>query len=148
MVRKQKNPIDSTKKQGVIVKEQEIHYSGIIPPPNIVQGYENVCPGAADRILAMTENDLKHKYTMEQKDLESTVQCRRKKLESEFILFKRGQNFGFIIMMTALIGGIYLLSIGKTIGGFVSLVGSIFFYFSSVMYKPKKQNKNIEEEEV
>lgn len=150
MARRAKNPIEDNSKEVVVRKREIQHYSGIIPHPSIVEGYEKVCPGAADRILAMTENDLKHKQELENKEQDSIIKCRNIALNSEISSFKRGQYFGFIIMMIAIIGGIYLLSIGKTIGGFVSLVGSIFFYFSAVMYRKKieKQSKNIEKEEV
>ncbi|WMS29753.1 DUF2335 domain-containing protein [Fusobacterium nucleatum] len=33
----------------------------IIPYPNIVERYEKICPSAANKILTMTENELKNK---------------------------------------------------------------------------------------
>jgi predicted membrane protein DUF2335 len=35
--------------------ESLFYYQGPIPPPEYVQGYENACPGAATRIIAMAE---------------------------------------------------------------------------------------------
>lgn len=49
MVRKSKSPMSNNDKKEVIVKQQHIkHYSGIIPHPEIVEGYERNCPGATD----------------------------------------------------------------------------------------------------
>ena len=36
-------------------------FSGPIPPPNIIKGYEEILPGSADRIIAMAENQSKHR---------------------------------------------------------------------------------------
>lgn len=46
-------PVDQHINQ-VIAKIQS-EYSGPIPPPNIIKGYEQVLPGSADRILKMAE---------------------------------------------------------------------------------------------
>ena len=88
---------------------QKVEYSGIIPPPNIIDGYEKNCKGATDRILAMTENELKHKHEMELLEQKSINECREKMLKSEMENNKRGQIFGFIIMLAALIGSFVLI---------------------------------------
>ncbi len=41
-------------------------FSGPIPPPEIMQGYESVLPGSANRILTMAENQSAHRMEMEQ----------------------------------------------------------------------------------
>ena len=33
----------------------EARFAGPLPPPQLFEGYERVCPGAADRILTMAE---------------------------------------------------------------------------------------------
>ena len=43
-------------------------WSGPLPPPQILQRYEEIVPGAADRILKMTEKQMNHRI-----DLEKTV---------------------------------------------------------------------------
>nr|WP_302142423.1 DUF2335 domain-containing protein [uncultured Schaedlerella sp.] len=67
------------KEQGIEVEEpddQHINqfiakiqreYSGPIPPPNIIKGYEQVLPGSADRILKMAEKQSEHRQNMESK---------------------------------------------------------------------------------
>ena len=53
------NTVDSKKTvKQVKVTGVRHEYKGIIPPPSIIDGYEKNCPGATDRILAMTENQL------------------------------------------------------------------------------------------
>ncbi len=36
-------------------------YMGLLPPPSSLQGYEAVLPGAAERILALAERQLRHR---------------------------------------------------------------------------------------
>lgn len=40
-------------------------FSGPIPPPEIMQGYENILKGSADRILSMAENQATHRMEIE-----------------------------------------------------------------------------------
>ena len=40
-------------------------FSGPIPHPDIIQGYENVVPGSADRIIKMAEVQAQHRQDME-----------------------------------------------------------------------------------
>ena len=148
MGRQAKNPMTSEKKdkEGLIIQS----YRGVIPPPTAMEGYEKVCPGAADRILAMAENDLKHKHEIETKEQDSIVRCRDEVLNSEISNFRRGQYFGFVIIVIALIGGFYLVLNNQKIGGYITLVSTVLLYFGAIMYRNKmeKQNKDFEGEEV
>lgn len=42
-------------------------FSGPIPPPSIIEGYERVLPGSADRIITMAEKQSEHRQKMEEK---------------------------------------------------------------------------------
>ena len=46
-------------------------YSGPIPPPSSLRGYEEVLPGSADRILSMAERQSQHRQDMEKKMVNS-----------------------------------------------------------------------------
>lgn len=41
-------------------------FSGPIPPPDIIRGYEEIVPGAADRIITMAEKQSDHRQRMEE----------------------------------------------------------------------------------
>lgn len=137
---------NSTKAEKRLVS-QKVEYKGIIPPPNIIDGYEKNCKGATDRILAMTENELKHKHEMELLEQKSIMECREKMLKSENENFKRGQFFGFILMIIALVGSFVLILKDHEIGGYTTAVGIVFFYFASVMYRHKIENSKPKDEE-
>jgi uncharacterized membrane protein len=81
--------------------------SGPLPAPEILAGYEQVLPGAAERILQMAEDQQAHRFTMEPKV--AATESRNSTL---------GIGAGFILGMTALIGGIIGILSGKELSGF------------------------------
>src|SRR5258708_6290391 len=54
-----------------IVREvkTELHYSGPLPPPEMLVGYNDAFPGCAERIVAMAERQSQHRQDMEKTDL-------------------------------------------------------------------------------
>ncbi len=54
------------------------HHEGPIPPPQLLEAYERLCPGAAARIMQWAEDDLTHSRVMERSVLE-TVSRERKR---------------------------------------------------------------------
>lgn len=40
-------------------------YSGPLPPPEALARYDQIVPGAAERILCMAENEMKHRHENE-----------------------------------------------------------------------------------
>lgn len=59
--------IEQIVKREVVAEIRKSEFSGPIPPPSIIKGYEDVLPGAADRILSMAEEQAKHRQAMERK---------------------------------------------------------------------------------
>ncbi|MCK5127004.1 MAG: DUF2335 domain-containing protein [candidate division Zixibacteria bacterium] len=129
--RTQKHPLQKNtynNQQPPNQKNQEIsilkeEYSGILPLPSHLLQYEQVIPGAADRIICMAENQMKHRFGMEDKVISSDT-CNA----------KRGVVFAFIICVLALTIGGYLISIDKAISGglfagtiVVTLVGTFIY---------------------
>ena len=57
---------DVQKKKAGSLNVRGSSFSGPIPPPNIIKGYEEILPGSADRIIAMAENQSKHRQKMEE----------------------------------------------------------------------------------
>ena len=80
-----------------------------MPPPSILEGYERLLPGAAERILAMAEADTKHQHEIELAALRAA--------DGEI---KRGQIFAFIIGLTALGASMLALAMGSpTVAGII-----------------------------
>lgn len=76
-------------------------YSGPLPPPHMLERYEQVLPGAAERIFDMAESEQKHRHSWDTFSLSASA-------NSE----KRGQYLGTIslalLCIFALIAGIYV----------------------------------------
>lgn len=86
-------------------------FSGPIPHPELLQGYESVKQGFAERIVSMAEEQQKHRFECENKMVAGTVS------ES-----KRGQWMAFIVAMlflgAAVVLGLYGHDwLGGVIGG-------------------------------
>ena len=111
-------------------------YSGPLPPAGELQAYEQVAPGAAERIITMAEEEAKHRRKQEEKMIASD--CGDSRL---------GLWLGFIIGMAALgLSGFISYIASPTTGGLlagtliVSLVG-VFVYGSRQQKQEPKQNK-------
>lgn len=138
-MRKQKIITGKSKNNKKEIMFHQEQYSGIIPHPNIINGYEKNCPGATDRILTMTENQLKCNQELARKNQDSINECRKEALKSEIQNIKRGQTLGFILLLVMVIGGFLLIILGKEIGGYVSIIASIMLGVGSVIWNRKKE---------
>lgn len=106
-------------------------FKGPIPPPEVLQGYENVQQGFGDRILRMAERQQDHRIKCEDKVVqESTTQS------------KRGQWFGFIIAILFLSGALALGFTGhEVLGGIIgggTLISVVSVFLTN---KPPKQSR-------
>jgi hypothetical protein len=70
---------------------EHAHFSGPIPPPAILEKYNQLIPGAAERILVMAEKDAAHVQEMNKLIIEVSSK------ES-----KRGQLFGLFVALAAM----------------------------------------------
>lgn len=61
-----KDEMESSEKlEKVVASVIEQKFSGPIPPPNIIAGYESVVAGSADRIIRMAEQQSLHRQNIE-----------------------------------------------------------------------------------
>lgn len=118
---KQKNPV------AVKIAQQ---FSGPIPPPQILERYEDIVPGSAERILKMAENQADHRQAIEKRIVNSSVVNER-----------LGLFFGFTIGLVAIGAGVFCIFNGYSLpgsfigtGGIIGLV-TVFIIGS----KPKKK---------
>ena len=109
----------------------------LLPPPEILQKYNSVVPGLADRIVAQAEKQTFHRISLEKKLLTSNIW-------KSFL----GLVFGFLISSLGIGGGLYLTSVGFNVIGIifssatlVSLVTS-FIYGSQYRKNQSSTNRN------
>jgi uncharacterized membrane protein len=109
----------------------------LLPPPEILQKYNSVVPGLADRIVAQAEKQTFHRISLEKK-------LRTSNIWKSFL----GLVFGFLISSLGIGGGLYLTSVGFNVIGIifssatlVSLVMS-FIYGSQFRKNQSSTNRN------
>ena len=101
--------------------EVTVRYEAPLPPPSMMEHYERIQAGSADRIIAMAERQSLHRQTLESKVIQS-------KGENE----RLGQIFGFILAAIGLSGGIYLAHEGQMTAGltiFLAILASLVTVF-------------------
>jgi len=78
-------------------------FSGPLPPPDALERYNEVLPGAAERIIAMAESQHAHRQSLEKHVIHSNISAQ-----------KLGTVLGFIVAMTVVVGGMFLVHEGKS----------------------------------
>jgi uncharacterized membrane protein len=111
-------------------------YSGPIPPATELQAYEQIVPGAADRIIALAEGEAEHRRRQEEKMVDSS--CGDSRL---------GLWLGFFMGLAALVLSGLIACYANPYAGSVlaftsigSLVG-VFVYGSRQQRQGSKQEK-------
>lgn len=106
-----------------LIQVSQTHFSGPLPPPTVFEHYEKVLPGAAERIMAMTENEQAHRH-----------KCEGKLTTSLVSQHERGQRFALIIGVGAILLAAWLAWLGfpgwamtTTFAAIATLVGAFIY---------------------
>ncbi len=113
---------------------QAYSFSGPLPPPETLEKYNQVLPGAAERIISMAEQQSRHRQA-----LELTV------VKSNAFVQKLGPFFGFIIAMTAVVGGIILIEKGRDGYGLAAIIAALASLAGVFIYGKAKQRKELDD---
>lgn len=110
--------------------------SGPLPPPELLRGYEQACPGGADRIIRMAETEGEHRRRMEDKMLDAQVESMRRGYREG----RLGQIFAFSIAAIFLVGGSYVAIHGQPwAGGVFGSVGIASIVSAFIWGRTKKK---------
>ncbi|HEY4520955.1 MAG TPA: DUF2335 domain-containing protein [Candidatus Paceibacterota bacterium] len=119
--------------RGMLVQHQE--FSGPLPPPEVLRQFDQVVPGAAERIIKMAEQQFAHRTELEKKVIDSDIRQST-----------QGQVLGFTIAIVGLLVSAIISIYGsELVGGFIgvgtlaSLVG--VFMYGSRARREERQNK-------
>ena len=112
-------------------------YIGPIPDAAQLEKYDLICPGAADRIITMAENQSRHRQKMENMVIASNV--RNSTL---------GVIFAFILGLATITGGVFLAYNGQgwpgALLGSAGLIGLVsVFIYGTRSSKEERAQKNI-----
>ena len=92
---------------------RSVAHIGPLPPPEILHDYETIHPGLAERIIRMAEQEAAQRHAMESKAIDAQVED----LTSSRAQIKRGQIFGLVICLTAILSGAIVAGLGKQWAG-------------------------------
>jgi len=136
--RKRNLPQKSTPQSIKVQTAQVATFSGPLPPPSLLQGYDDIQPGFAERIVRMAEGEADHRRQMEHKALDADIHSNHK----DHTEIRMGQWLAFaIVIIMAGIGG-YLAMHGKEIAGSVFGGPAIVSIVGAFLKKEKKQGKH------
>jgi uncharacterized membrane protein len=107
-------------------------YSGPLPPPEALERYNQTLPGAAERILAMAEQQHAHRLKLESRVVDSNISAQ-----------KLGTVLGFIVAITTIIGGIWLIYVGKEAQGLASVLTALAALVGVFLYARRQQKKDL-----
>lgn len=110
-------------------------FSGPLPPPQVLDQYNKLVPGFAERIMAMAESQLNHRH-----DLETTVVKTRSRIES------RATHYAFILALVFGAGAFYLILNGYGAAGIALIITEItglagVFIVGRVLQRKENQEK-------
>ena len=97
-----------------VLVSESISYEGPVPPPGLLQEFDQVIPNGADRIMSMAEKQLEHRISLESKVVEAN--------NRDSLL---GVFFAGMIGLIAISGAIYLLANNKNIQGLGIFIGTL-----------------------
>lgn len=128
-------PSDTTEKGKLVAFEQRTEMSGPLPPPEIIEKYNQICPGAAERIIAMAEKQAQHRQEVESKALEAGIADAK----SDRTQIRRGQYLGFVIAFVGVAGGVYAVVKGAGWAGTAIAGAPLVGLVTALIYgrKPK-----------
>jgi uncharacterized membrane protein len=130
---KGKPPAKQHHNQGSSVKVSAA-FSGPLPPPSLLAQYDEIVPGAAERIIKAFEAEVAHRHEMER----SLVDAETKVYKSTITEIRTGQALAFVLSLFFLAAGTFLVHGGKqwpgTILGGTGLVGIVSAFLTSRKY--------------
>ena len=121
---------DRAKSELSITQTKIESYRGPLPQPAAIQAYEEILPGAADRIFTMAENEAKHRHEIESVSMELSSF----ELRSAYQRSNRGLLLGAIVAIVIVAGGAYMAYLGEpavgggVIGGTIVGLAGTFVY--------------------
>lgn len=115
------------------------YFSGPLPPPIILEGYERVAPGIAEKIIKMALDEQSHRHAIEQAEH-----------HNEASQIRRGQIFGLSVAFGILTASVVIVLTGKSwatsimgsilgVGGLASIAAAFVHAHDGAARKPAKE---------
>lgn len=121
MLMKSTQPVNNTKQT---IHLQQQHYSGPLPHPEALERYNQIVPGAAERIIKMAEKEMDHRHKNEDVMTRSAIRTTIMSIIFAFVsvLILSG------LVFYALTKGFDVVA-GSIAVGSIAAVSSVFIFF-------------------
>ncbi len=121
---------------------KESFFAGPLPPPIIVEKYEEILPGSFDRILKMAEENAKHRIQLDQHEIELEKKMVPKSLEIQ----KSGQNKAYSISIFGILAVILCAyldqpAVAISLAG-ITLISLVPNFIAGIKKNNAEKNKN------
>lgn len=107
-------------------------FSGPLPPPEALERYNQTLPGLAERIIVMAESQHSHRLQLEKEVVHSNVSAQ-----------KLGTILGFVVAMTTVLGGMWLVHEGKSGEGLAAILTALASLVGVFFYSKREQQKDL-----
>lgn len=104
-------------------------FQGPLPPPEILQKYDEIEKGLADRIVAMAERQSLHRQKLENKVVDSNIQNER-----------TGMHYAFALTIVFVFLSGTLIYFDKIVAGYLTLGTLIVGHAYNYITQRKKEN--------
>lgn len=115
---KQTIPSRSNHNQKSIQQQQQqtlTHYQGPIPPPDMLQGLDNIVPGTAAKLIKLAVDESEHRRRIESRAMDANIEAQQQQSElglrqtkSVFRSDLIGQIAGFLVCVLAIVSAVFL----------------------------------------
>ncbi len=114
---------------------QGFTFSGPLPPPDLLMGYNKIFPGCAERIVAMAESVSNHRQELEQAVVKANIESER-----------RGQERAFWLSVLVIVIGGLLIWNDKSVSGLGLIIGDLVALAGVFVYGRYQARKEREEQ--
>ena len=127
---------DDPQKAGVVLRfaMEATRWSGPLPTPTDLAAYNSAYDGCARDIVDMARRQQDHRIDIEKQSIRADIALRG-----------RGQTFGFIIVLTTIVGGFVTLALGKQLYGFGALLAGLVSLAGLFLYRRHQQDVQLSE---
>ncbi len=111
----------------------EQHFSGPIPPPELLAQYNQVVENGADRIMRMAELQSSHRMELEKNIVDASIKRSN-----------QGLYLGFTLALVCILGGIIITINGQNVVGITSILIPLGAIVSIFVYTKERDRENKE----
>lgn len=124
-----------------------VHFQGPLPPPEMLREYNEISPGLALRLVDRADKEQDHRHEMNREQVNGSKSALFHKAFQGYV----GQALAFIIAMTCICGGIWLIAQDKSTQGLTAIIGALValvgVFVTGKVIEARKQSKGTGAEE-